>query len=539
MAGGRSTRMRTLAALLSWALLIAAVAAPPSPPGSSSAPQANPAEATDAQERDEERARPTRAAADREDEREPRANRRQRAEADADHEAPAPDSNGAADEDAAARKLMLTASQEQAVGIRIDTPLPLTSSPAIDAYATVLDPVALLSDAGHLESTRALAAAASADAARQESLYRDSTQASLKAVQASRAQAVEANAQAQAALLSFKLQWGPLAALSPVQRDALLGNSAAAAICCCAPTSPDVISAARWDLRRCWRWMARRSPPTCSGRCRAPMRRRKAPAGCWRSIARRRASVPARAPRRASPRPRRAACWCRRLTHLRGTGDLRLPAGARSSADRLRSKPCRSNRFARGTGIAHRRLDGRPDRSAGAGVLCHSRALRASQPPKRSTTSAMLAAIVRVAGASQGRHGTLPCSSLCFEPRRCSTRGSTIPDFAPPHVLRPGRGAGPGRDAGGIPRHPSARGSAGRRRERRSGAFRVPAGLSAIQVVFGRDSDPYLRRQVITERLTDSARCCRGGEPAAAVAAQFLDGVPAALSLRGVGSSPL
>jgi len=224
VAGGRSTRMRTLAALLSWVLLIAAVAAPPSPPGSSSAPQANPAEATDAQERNEERARPTRAAADPEDEREPRANRRQRAETDADHEAPAADPSGAADEDAAARKLMLTASQEQAVGIRIDTPLPLTSSPAIDAYATVLDPVVLVSDAGHLESTRALAAAASADAARQESLYRDSTQASLKAVQASRAQAVEANAQAQAALLSFKLQWGPLAALSPVQRDALLGK---------------------------------------------------------------------------------------------------------------------------------------------------------------------------------------------------------------------------------------------------------------------------------------------------------------------------
>ena len=86
---------------------------------------------------------------------EPGTNRRQRDESDTDHEAPAQHSNGAADDDAAAGKLMLTASQEQAVGIRIETPLPLTSSPAIDAYATVLDPVALLSDAGHLESTRA------------------------------------------------------------------------------------------------------------------------------------------------------------------------------------------------------------------------------------------------------------------------------------------------------------------------------------------------------------------------------------------------
>jgi hypothetical protein len=208
--------MRAQAALLCWALLIAAGDAPPGTPGTGTA------ESAEGQERNEERARPSRTAADSDDARAAGANRRQRNASDADDEKPAQDADAAPDADEAARKLMLTASQQQAVGIRIDTPLPLSSTAAIEAYATVLDPVALLSDAGHLESTRAAAAAASADAARQESLYRDATQASLKAVQASRAQAVEANAQAQAALLSFKLQWGPLAALTPVQRNALL-----------------------------------------------------------------------------------------------------------------------------------------------------------------------------------------------------------------------------------------------------------------------------------------------------------------------------
>ena len=57
-------------------------------------------------------------------------------------------------------------------------------------------------------------------------------------MQASRAQAVEANAQAQAALLSFKLQWGPLAALTRAAQRAARNSSAGAATCSCAPTFP-------------------------------------------------------------------------------------------------------------------------------------------------------------------------------------------------------------------------------------------------------------------------------------------------------------
>jgi hypothetical protein len=79
-----------------------------------------------------------------------------------------------------------------------------------------------VSDLGRVESTRAAAAAAGADAARLEHLYREDQQASLKAWQAAQAQSAESAAQARAAELTFRLQWGPLAALSPAARDTLL-----------------------------------------------------------------------------------------------------------------------------------------------------------------------------------------------------------------------------------------------------------------------------------------------------------------------------
>jgi hypothetical protein len=125
-------------------------------------------------------------------------------------------------EGAATASLSLKLSQRQAVGIRIEHPLPLRAAPQIEAYGTVLDPVALVTDMGRVESTRVAAAAAAADAARLERLYHDDAQASLKALQASQAQSVEAAALARAAALSFRLQWGPLASWSETQRRALL-----------------------------------------------------------------------------------------------------------------------------------------------------------------------------------------------------------------------------------------------------------------------------------------------------------------------------
>jgi hypothetical protein len=122
----------------------------------------------------------------------------------------------------------LTPSQQQAAGIRIDHPLQMASPVQIEAYGLVLDPVALVSDAGRVDSTQAAADAAAADAARLDGLYRNNADASLRALQASRSLAVEAAAQAQTAAATFKLQWGPLAALSASGRreliDALSGG---------------------------------------------------------------------------------------------------------------------------------------------------------------------------------------------------------------------------------------------------------------------------------------------------------------------------
>jgi hypothetical protein len=118
----------------------------------------------------------------------------------------------------------LTVSQQQAVGIRIDHPAQLSGPQQIDAYGLVLDPVALITDAGHVDSTAAAAEAAAADAARVDNLYRNNADASLKSVQTARAQAAGATAQAQTAAATFRLQWGPIASMAPAARQELIGQ---------------------------------------------------------------------------------------------------------------------------------------------------------------------------------------------------------------------------------------------------------------------------------------------------------------------------
>ena len=131
-------------------------------------------------------------------------------------------SAAAASQSGGGTPLTLTLSQQQAVGIRIEQPLPLRSAPQIEAFGTVLDPVALVADLGRVQSTQAATAAAMADAARLERLYRDDARASLKSWQASQAQSVEAAAQARAAKMSFSLQWGPVASWGAARQRSLL-----------------------------------------------------------------------------------------------------------------------------------------------------------------------------------------------------------------------------------------------------------------------------------------------------------------------------
>jgi hypothetical protein len=234
--------MKMALSVLTWTLLIAAAEAADTAPG---APPAQPAaaeareQADEAKERNEARARPARAAAEstddsRKEDDEKKGDDAKKDAAKSDDDAQKDDDKGAgtgkasgADDDDDAKseesvKLSLTASQQEAVGIRIESPQAFRAAPQISAYGRVLDPVELLTDLGRVDSTRAAATAASADAARQAGLYRDGAQASLKALQASQAQSVEAEAQAQAAALAFRQQWGPLARMNESQRQTLV-----------------------------------------------------------------------------------------------------------------------------------------------------------------------------------------------------------------------------------------------------------------------------------------------------------------------------
>ena len=118
--------------------------------------------------------------------------------------------------------LALTDAQQRAAGIRIDHPVATLNAPQLEAYGLVIDPVALVTDIGRMESTQAAWHAAQADVARLAGLYRDNLNASLKSLQLAQAQESETGAQARAAAATFALQWGPVAALGAQERHALI-----------------------------------------------------------------------------------------------------------------------------------------------------------------------------------------------------------------------------------------------------------------------------------------------------------------------------
>jgi hypothetical protein len=120
--------------------------------------------------------------------------------------------------------LALTSAQQEAVGVALSHPVKGAGPRQIDAYALVLDPVELVSDAGRLASSRSAARNAGADARRIEGLYKNGANASLKALQVAEASEVESQAQAEAAAATFSLQWGPVAALPDRERDALIAS---------------------------------------------------------------------------------------------------------------------------------------------------------------------------------------------------------------------------------------------------------------------------------------------------------------------------
>jgi hypothetical protein len=118
--------------------------------------------------------------------------------------------------------LALTEAQQRAAGIRVEHPVATANAPQVEAYGLALDPVALVTDIGRMESTHTAWHAAQAEAARLAGLYRDNLNASLKSLQLAQAQESETGAQARAAAATFALQWGPVAAFSAEKRHALI-----------------------------------------------------------------------------------------------------------------------------------------------------------------------------------------------------------------------------------------------------------------------------------------------------------------------------
>jgi Cu/Ag efflux pump CusA len=92
-----------------------------------------------------------------------------------------------------------------------------------------------------------------------------------------------------------------------------------------------------------------------------------------------------------------------------------------------------------------------------------------------------------------------------------NARLDVFPDFAPPHVLV--QAEAPGLDATQVeslvtrPLEGLLAGAENVEAVRSTSS----QGLSAIQVVFGREGDPYRQRQVITERLADSSALLPNG----------------------------
>ena len=167
----------------------------------------------------------------------------------------------------------------------------------------------------------------------------------------------------------------------------------------------------------------------------------------------------------------------------------------------------------------------------GAGVLWSLEGISTFRPPKRNTTSDMLATIVR---GSLKYPRIVTALSLLIAIlggyALLNARLDVFPDFAPPHVLV--QAEAPGLDATQVeslvtrPLEGLLAGAENVEAVRSTSS----QGLSAIQVVFGREGDPYRQRQVITERLADSSSLLPNGvRTPAAVAIELIDGIPAAL----------
>lgn len=122
----------------------------------------------------------------------------------------------------AAAGAALTIEQQHAVGIVVAHPLPTKIPERIESLGLVLDPTTLVSDMGDMASAGVAERSAQAEVARLQGLYGDGAGASLKMLQAAKAEEAKAAAQSRLTVARFTQHWGPLTNLPPAKREKFL-----------------------------------------------------------------------------------------------------------------------------------------------------------------------------------------------------------------------------------------------------------------------------------------------------------------------------
>lgn len=120
----------------------------------------------------------------------------------------------------------LNGEQMHAVGIVVAHPEVATAPDRFEALGLVLDATALISDIGDTTAAGAAEHSASTEVARLQALYEAGAGASLRTLEAARAEQAKARAQADIASARFALHWGPLAALPAGARQKVIESSA-------------------------------------------------------------------------------------------------------------------------------------------------------------------------------------------------------------------------------------------------------------------------------------------------------------------------
>jgi hypothetical protein len=142
------------------------------------------------------------------------------------HAAADDDDDKAPGTSAASGAATLTAEQRHALGVIVGHPIPAQIPDRIDSLGLVLDTTPLVSDMGDVTAVDATESSTKAEVTRLQGLYADGAGASLKMLEAAKAEEAKAAAQTRFTLARFNQHWGPVARMAPVQRQKLLTDLA-------------------------------------------------------------------------------------------------------------------------------------------------------------------------------------------------------------------------------------------------------------------------------------------------------------------------